>query len=114
MNWLTLHNEEQLNEILKASLLRPQIIFKHSTSCSISAMAKARLDRDNGVLEKYDTYYLDLLRYRSISNEISEKFGVHHESPQIIVLNKGEVTYDESHLDISVDEILEHFQFLQN
>ena len=77
-------------------------------------MAKARLDRDQGNLDAYDVYYLDLLSYRSISNLIAEKFDVHHESPQIIVITNGEVSYDESHLDINVNDILEHFKFLQN
>ena len=52
-----------------------------------------------------DFYYLDLIRYRSISNRISELFDVHHESPQILLIKNGECTYDESHLSISIDEV---------
>ena len=77
-------------------------------------MAKSRLDRGIDKLDSADTYYLDLLSYRNISNLIAEKLGVHHESPQVIVLNKGEVTYDESHLDISVEDILNHFEYSKN
>ena len=77
-------------------------------------MAKSRLDRDNDTLEAADTYYLDLLSYRSVSKYIAEELGVHHESPQVIVINKGEVTYDESHLDISVEDILNHFEYSKN
>ncbi len=114
MNWITLNDERQLDSIIAASNDTPQIIFKHSTSCPISSMAKARLDRDQGQLDHVDSYYLDLLAYRSLSNLIANRLAVHHESPQVIVVHQGEVSYDESHLDIQVDELLEHFKFLQN
>ena len=52
-----------------------------------------------------EPYFLDLLNYRFISNEISERFKVHHESPQILLIKNGECFHDASHLDISVDEI---------
>lgn len=114
MNWITLNEEGQLDDIIHASSAKPQIIFKHSTTCPISSMAKSRLDRDKGDLAHYDVYYLDLLAYRSISNLIASKLEIHHESPQVIVIHNGEVSYDESHLDISVQDILEHFKYLQN
>ena len=38
---------------------------------------------------------------------IAEKFKVHHESPQVLVIINGECTYDESHMGISMDEIIE-------
>lgn len=114
MNWITLNDVDQLDRIVQDSFINPQIIFKHSTTCPISSMAKARLDRDGGALQKYDKYYLDLLSYRGISNTIAEKLAIHHESPQVMVVHKGEVSYDESHLDISVEDIMEHFKFLQN
>lgn len=77
-------------------------------------MAKRRLDSDIDKLDYADIYYLDLISYRGISNLVSEKLGVHHESPQVIVINGGEVTYDESHLDIQVADLLDHQQFIQN
>ena len=76
-------------------------------------MAKRRLDSGLDKLDFADVYYLDLLSYRSISALVAEKLGVHHESPQVIVLNQGETTYDESHLDIHVDDLVEHQQFIQ-
>jgi len=114
LNWLTLNRSEQIEHIVALSHERPQIIFKHSTSCPISSMSKARLDSSGELLSNADLYYLDLLSYRSISNDVAEKLGVHHESPQVIVLTKGEVSYDESHLDISVQDIIEHFKFIEN
>jgi len=104
MNWKNLTDEQQLTEIREKSTERPQVIFKHSTRCSISSVAKSRLDRSPDP-EGMDFYYLDLIRYRSISNKIAELFEVHHESPQILLIKNGECIYDESHLSISIDEV---------
>jgi bacillithiol system protein YtxJ len=52
-----------------------------------------------------DFYFLDLISYRPISNDIAERFHVHHESPQIINIKNGEAIFDESHLAIQMDEI---------
>ncbi len=110
IDWIPLERLEQLSEIESRSHSKPCVIFKHSTSCSISSMAKFRLeDHWDFSSEDVEIYYLDLLRYRNISNEIAEKFSVYHESPQLILLRNGQVTYDASHLDISVAELQESF-----
>jgi bacillithiol system protein YtxJ len=106
MNWIALTTEEQLNEIAAKSFVTPQVIFKHSTTCSISSMALNRLERAEAP-SNADFYYLDLLKLRSISNAIAVKFEVHHESPQVIVLKNGTCIYDESHYGISMVEIAE-------
>jgi bacillithiol system protein YtxJ len=48
---------------------------------------------------------LDLIAYRPISLEIAEKFGIQHQSPQALVIDKGACTYSATHWDISVDEL---------
>jgi bacillithiol system protein YtxJ len=106
MNWIDLKNEDQINEIIEKSKTKPQVIFKHSTRCSISAMAKGRLERSIAP-GNADFYYLDLISYRNISNKISSVFNVYHESPQILVIKNGECIYDESHGSITMDEIEE-------
>lgn len=109
MNWIELQNEEQLNEIKERSNQKPQLIFKHSTRCSISGVAKSRLERAEAP-GNTDFYYLDLIRYRDISNKVSELFNVYHESPQVLLIKNGECIYDESHSGISMDEIAEQVQ----
>lgn len=106
MNWIDLNNLQQLADLKELSKTRPQVIFKHSTRCSISSMAKNRLERA-GLPQSGDFYYLDLLKYRSVSNQIAEEFSVHHESPQVLLIKNTECVYDESHNGISMDEIIE-------
>jgi bacillithiol system protein YtxJ len=93
-----------LEDIRKNSTLRPQVIFKHSTRCSTSALVKNRLERASQPQE-IDFYYLDLLSYRPVSNKVAESFRIDHESPQVLIIRNGECIYDESHLGISMDEI---------
>lgn len=104
MHWIHLTDEEQLNKIVTSSNERPQVIFKHSTRCSISSVALQRLQKANQP-EGVDFYFLDLIAYRSLSNKVAQTFGIPHESPQVLVIKNGSCVYDESHLGISMDEI---------
>lgn len=106
MNWIELNNADQLVTLKELSKTRPQVIFKHSTRCSISSMALSRLER-NEQPEAGDFYLLDLIRYRSLSDKIAEDFAVYHESPQILLIKNTACVYDESHSGIRMDEIAE-------
>ena len=106
MNWIELNEVSQVDLIKEKSAEKPQIIFKHSTRCSVSSIAKNRLERSTD-LPDADFYFLDLIRYRSISDKISEDFSVYHESPQVLVIRNGECIYDESHSAINMDDIAE-------
>jgi bacillithiol system protein YtxJ len=109
LNWNHLENMETLDAAIAMSHKQPVVIFKHSTRCSISTVAKDRLERswdfskENGPI----MYYLDLISYRPISNEIAERLKVYHESPQLILIKNGEAIYDASHNYISLAELKE-------
>lgn len=106
MNWIDLNKIEQLQQIRELSRTRPQVIFKHSTRCFISSMIKTRLEKISPP-EETDFYFLDLIRYRQLSNAIASQFVVHHQSPQILLIKHGECTYEESHEGIDMGEIAE-------
>ena len=113
MKWKVLTSNDQLDQIISQSFDTPQIIFKHSTSCSISSMAKMRFESNaSQILSGPDYYFLDLLSYRSVSNSIAEKLNVQHESPQIIILYKGKVAFDASHFDITAEAVAEKINYL--
>ena len=109
MNWFPLTDVTQLTEITEESFKHPVLIFKYSTTCSISATAKGRLERnwDTTQVGNLKTYYLDLLKYRAISNQIAQTFHVEHESPQVLIIENGKCVYHESHLGINFAEISE-------
>jgi len=106
MNWINLNSVQQLADIKELSKTRPQVIFKHSTRCSISSMAKSRLERYEQP-QSGDFYYLDLLKNRALSDQVAEDFAVAHESPQILLIKNTECVYEESHSGIQMDEIIE-------
>jgi len=106
MNWISLTDEEQLHQIKANSITKPQVIFKHSTRCSVSSMAKSRLERSVQP-DEVDFYFLDLIKYRPLSNMIARDFDVYHESPQILLIKNGECVYDESHSGIAMEMIVE-------
>ena len=103
-NWLWLTDDNSFQLAMHKSFERKILIFKHSTRCSISSMALNRIE-DNAKRKIATCYFLDLLKYRSISNKIEEELSVKHESPQILVIENGACTYHSSHNDISWDRI---------
>ena len=106
MTWLNLTSLDQLDEIKSADGY--SLIFKHSTRCSISMMAKRNFEFNWDVIpEGTKLYFLDLISYREISNTIAEVFTVAHQSPQILLIKNGECILEASHSDISADEVAE-------
>lgn len=104
--WNDLTTIEQLKDILAHSAEKPVLLFKHSTRCSISSMALSRFQKEwNQENKEINLYYLDLLNYRAISNEIAVLTGVVHQSPQAILVSNNEVKYSASHSSISANDI---------
>lgn len=103
--WMYLE-ETPLDEIERISFEKPVTIFKHSTRCSVSRMVWNQFsNRFDIEFEKMELYFLDLLAHRNISNEVAERFGVIHQSPQVIVIRNGKAVYDASHSDIDADDL---------
>ena len=98
LNWKSLEDNLQIDNAIDLSFEKPVVIFKHSTRCGISRMVlngfQNNADFDE---EKVLLLYLDLLQYRDVSNEISKRFSIIHQSPQMIILKAGEVVHYSSH-----------------
>jgi bacillithiol system protein YtxJ len=105
INWIPLTNLAQLNDIESMSNVKPIVIFKHSTRCSISRMALKQFEREYDLDETVDTFFLDLIMHRDVSNEIADRFNVYHESPQLILIKDGKAIYDVSHSDIDAEAL---------
>ncbi|WP_339653717.1 bacillithiol system redox-active protein YtxJ [uncultured Maribacter sp.] len=100
--WKPLNAIIQLEDIKKQSKIRPQIIFKHSTSCGISRMVLNMFKSGYGLEEgQMDFYFLDLLANRDVSHEVASVFGVMHQSPQLLIIKNGVVVVHDSHGSIS-------------
>ncbi|CAM3492210.1 bacillithiol system redox-active protein YtxJ [Zobellia roscoffensis] len=96
--WIALTSVEQLSEIEKKSLTKPQVIFKHSTTCGISRMVLNMFTQNYAFEDgQMDFYFLDLHSYRQVSDETGYKFQVMHQSPQLLVIKNGGVVVHDSH-----------------
>ncbi len=107
MNWTELTDLAQLDTLDTASRAKPVLIFKHSTRCSISSTALARMERGwaADMNAGHAMYYLDLLRHRALSNTIAERYDLDHESPQVLVISQGKCVYSASHLAITHQDV---------
>jgi bacillithiol system protein YtxJ len=104
MDWKYITSPDDLDAIDARSQNQDVMIYKHSTRCGVCTTALGRIERkwsDNGIA----AYFIDLLRYRNVSNAIAERYSVMHESPQVLLIRKGKCIYTTSHLSIDVDEI---------
>jgi bacillithiol system protein YtxJ len=107
INWIPLTDLEQLNEIITLSNEKPVAIFKHSTRCSVSRFALKQFENQFDSADATDTYFLDLIEHRDVSNEIANRFQVVHQSPQLLLIKQGKSVYDASHSDIDAKDLAE-------
>ena len=110
INWIPLQHVGQLDEMVAFSEQKPALIFKHSTRCSISRFALKQFENEYALEDRVDAYFLDLLEYRDISNEIASRFKVIHQSPQLLLIKNGQSVYDASHSEIDAADLVERLQ----
>ncbi len=87
-----------LDAAITSSHQQPALLFKHSVTCGISAVA------DEQVRQFLETTGAGMLcglvlvqRARPVSLAIVERFGIRHESPQALLLRDGRVVWHASH-----------------
>lgn len=107
MEWNQLSTLTQLENLHERSKEHPIVIFKHSTRCSISAMALSRFERNYEKESGFDSYFLDLIADRDLSNQVAEKYKIVHQSPQVILIKNGKVVFEASHNAINFKEVSE-------
>lgn len=105
LQWSNLNSVSQLDELEKESFDVPVLILKHSTRCSISGMAKNRLELYWDKTVSLKPCYLDLLSHRDVSNEIARRYHVEHQSPQVLLLKNGQCIFNASHNEIDYNKI---------
>lgn len=105
IEWIPLETVEQLESLRKESENQPVIIYKHSTRCSTSHMVLNRIDRSGEPWAGVRMYFLDLLRFRTISALIETMFSVRHESPQLLVIRDRQAVLHLSHFEIEPEAI---------
>lgn len=106
IHWVPLNSLAQIDTIKEQSKSETVLIFKHSTRCGISSMVIKQFEKKfTEEMKHIKVYYLDLLNYRDISDEISYMFQVIHQSPQVLVIKNGVSVTHASHYDVTTLDI---------
>ncbi len=99
-----LHTSEDLQQFVQQP--GKHLLFKHSTTCPISAKANEEVQaflKDNDA----SAAIVLVIEDRPVSNQIAEEFGIKHESPQLFLLEDGQVKWHTSHWKITQESIKE-------
>jgi bacillithiol system protein YtxJ len=89
-----------LEQLMARSHDAPVVLFKHSSTCPISSAAYKQMSQ---VVDEVSLVVVQ--RSRDLSSEIATRTGVRHESPQAIVLRRGEAVWTASHFDITASAV---------
>jgi len=91
--------------LLNASRDKPVFLFKHSTRCPISA-SRWRIVQEYAEREgRADFWKLLVVEDRPVSMHVADQTGVHHQSPQAILLYRGMPVWYESHYRITAEDM---------
>ena len=97
---------DDLDRALASSQIQPIVLFKHSLSCGTSAMAYEDMEgllADDGVTASI--YVIPVQTARAVSSAIAERFGVRHESPQVLIVHQGTVVWHGSHFRVTAANV---------
>ena len=94
----------ELDELLARSHDAPVVLFKHSTTCPISARAHSQMKRLSGEVAAQISLII-VQSARELSRRVAEQTGIRHESPQAIILRNGEAVWSASHFDITAQAV---------
>ena len=105
-NLTSLQGLDELDRLIADSQAQPVLLFKHSYTCGISAEALdeliAHLSEDNAAV-RYAM--VTVQTHRELSNAVSTRLGVRHETPQALLLRNGRVVWSASHFRVNADSL---------
>ena len=100
------HRLDELDRLLHASGDRPVLLFKHSHSCGISAEALDELvEHLNHGPHTVDYAIVTVQTHREVSNAVSARLGIRHETPQAILVRGGKAVWSASHFRVNAASI---------
>ncbi len=103
---LPLHHMDDLDALLGTSAGRPVVLFKHSHTCGVSAEALDELVDHLG-RKRSDARYaiVTVQTHRTLSNAVTQRFGVRHETPQVLLIRDGKVVWSATHFRVTADAV---------
>jgi bacillithiol system protein YtxJ len=99
-HFVRITDTKSFEDLTARSKERPVVIFKHSLTCPISSAAYSQMEAFQG-----EVALVEIQLARALSAEIEKRLGIAHESPQVIVLSKGQVVWNASHFKITAEAV---------
>ena len=94
--FLEIQDVESLDRFIAQSTETAAILFKHSTSCGISARAYRQM-----VEVQQPVGIVIVQEARAVSQEIERRFGISHETPQVLIIRGSDLLWNASHSNVS-------------
>lgn len=103
MPYRELTSIEEWENVFQQSDDKPVVVFKHSTTCPVSANAHEEFSNylNGAPKDNIDYVLVKVIESRPVSNKIAEDTGVKHESPQIIYIDKKAKVWTASHWSVT-------------
>ncbi|MFF2753559.1 bacillithiol system redox-active protein YtxJ [Psychrobacillus sp. NPDC058041] len=92
----------QWKDILEQSNKEPILVFKHSTTCPVSAHAYGEFSSFDSPIK---TFLVKVIESRAVSNEVGTDLGIKHESPQAFLISNGKAVWNASHWKITKKDL---------
>ncbi|MCF8241240.1 MAG: bacillithiol system redox-active protein YtxJ [Melioribacteraceae bacterium] len=96
---------QQFEDFLQNNSTKQIIIFKFSPVCAISTIAQKKFERWYNEIDpafNLIAVRVNVIGSRQLSNYLSEKYLVIHQSPQVIWIDElGKARWHESHFEIT-------------
>jgi bacillithiol system protein YtxJ len=101
-SFIPVTTEAELDGALATSADRPVLFFKHSQTCGLSAQAFDELDA--WLVDAADdphVYIVTVQTHRHLANELTRRFNVRHETPQVLLVRNGACTWHGAHFRVT-------------
>lgn len=108
-SYTRLQSVEDIEPLFAADRGLPVILFKHSLTCPISTAAFREYERYLGSVAPDTVEYtlIEIQNARDVSQAVTDRSGVKHESPQALLVRNGEVVWHASHWDITEKTLIQ-------
>jgi bacillithiol system protein YtxJ len=110
MTPLPAKTDADFTQLLGDSNEKPVLLFKHSTTCGISAAAMREFQAFLATHPEARCYLNRVIEDRPLSRKIAADCGIEHQSPQAILFRHGKPVWNASHGDISRESLESAFQ----
>lgn len=97
---------DELDAAIAESRERPVLVFKHSRTCGVSAEALDELRAHAARAQSRVSYkVITVQSHRRVSDEATARFGIRHETPQVVLLRDGRAVRNASHFRITANHL---------